>query len=108
MSRARTRARQLNTLTGVSAVSPTDAWAVGLYWDQAGINHALVLHWDGTTWSQVKSPNFGSEHTGLSSVTAVSPKDVWAVGDYQEAGVHALVLHWDGTRWSQVDVHRGR
>jgi hypothetical protein len=41
-------------------------------------------------------------------VTAVSPKNVWAVGDYQEAGVHALVLHWDGTRWSQVDVHRDR
>ena len=97
-----------NTLTGVSAVSPTDAWAVGLYWDQAGIDHALVLHRDGTRWSQVMSPNFGSEHTGLYSVTAVSPKDVWAVGDYQEAGVHALVLHWDGTGWSQVDVHRNR
>jgi len=37
----------------VSAVSPTEAWAVGLYWDQAGIDHALVLHWDGTGWSQV-------------------------------------------------------
>jgi hypothetical protein len=33
---------------------------------------------------------------------------VWAVGDYQEAGIHALVLHWDATRWSQVDVHRDR
>lgn len=98
----------VNTLTGVSAVSPTDAWAVGLYWDQAGIDHPLVLHWDGTRWSQVKSPSFGSEHTSLYSVTAVSPKDVWAVGDYREAGVHPLVLHWDGTNWLQVDVHRDR
>jgi hypothetical protein len=92
----------------VSATSPTDAWAVGLYWDQAGINHALVLHWDGTSWSQVKTPNPRSIRSSLDSVTAVSPKNVWAVGDYQEAGVHALVLDWDGTRWSQVDVHRDR
>jgi hypothetical protein len=99
---------EFNTLTDVSAVSPTDAWAVGLYWDQAGIGHSMVLHWDGATWSQVKSPNLGSEHSALYSVTAVSPKDVWAVGDYQEAGIHGLVLHWDGTRWSQVDVHRDR
>jgi len=99
---------EFNTLTGVSAVSPTDAWAVGLYWDQAGIGHSMVLHWDGTRWSQVKSPNLGSEHTSLSSVIAVSPKDVWAVGDYQEAGIHALVLHWDGTNWSQADVRRDR
>jgi hypothetical protein len=99
---------EFNTLTGVSAVSPTDAWAVGLYWDQAGINHALVLHWDGTRWSRVKTPNPRSIHSSLDSVTAVSPKNVWAVGDYQEAGVHALVLHWNGTRWSQVDVHRHR
>jgi hypothetical protein len=100
---------ELSTLTDVSAVSPTDAWAVGIYRDQeAGIGHALVLHWDGARWSRVKSPNFGSKHTTLDSVTAVSPKDVWAVGDYQEAGIHALLLNWDGARWSQADGHRDR
>jgi hypothetical protein len=92
-----------NTLTGVSATSATDAWAVGIYRDQTGIGHTLILHWDGTRWSQVKSPNPGSEYGGLESVTAVSPKDAWAVGDYQD---HALILHWDGTRWSQSGFHR--
>ena len=97
-----------NALTGVSAVSPTDAWAVGVYRDEDEIGHTLALHWDGTRWSQVKTPNPGSSFNELSGVSAVSPKDAWAVGSYQEAGVHALVLHWDGTRWSQADVHRVR
>jgi len=97
-----------NTLTGVSAVSPTDAWAVGIYRDEAEIGHTLALHWDGSRWSQVKTPNPGSSFNELSGVSAVSPKDAWAVGSYQEAGVHALVLHWDGTRWSQADVQRVR
>jgi hypothetical protein len=97
-----------NTLTGVSATSATDAWAVGIYRDQTGIGHTLILHWDGTRWSQVKSPNPGSEFSGLESVTAVSPENAWAVGDYQRKGTHALVLHWDGTNWSKADVHRDR
>jgi hypothetical protein len=97
-----------NTLTGVSAVSSTDAWAVGIYRDEAEIGHTLALHWDGTSWSQIKTPNRGSIHNSLASVSAVSSRDVWAVGYYQEAGTHALVLHWDGARWSQVNVHRDR
>jgi hypothetical protein len=99
---------EFNTLTDVSAVSPTDAWAVGIYRDEAEMGHTLALHWDGTTWSQVKTPNPGSIHNSLASLSAVSSKDVWAVGYYQEAGTHALVLHWDGTRWSQVNVYRDR
>jgi hypothetical protein len=86
----------------------THAWAVGIYRHAAEIGHTLALHWDGTRWSQVKTPNPGSIHNSLASVSAVSSKDVWAVGDYQEAGTHALVLHWDGTRWSHVNVHRDR
>jgi hypothetical protein len=40
-------------LNDVSANSPTDAWAVGYYSDlSTGINVTLILHWDGTSWSQ--------------------------------------------------------
>lgn len=34
-----------------------------------------------------------------------APTDVWAVGDWTDAGeiVHTLVEHWDGAAWSLVD-----
>jgi hypothetical protein len=42
-----------NTLTGVSAESATDAWAVGDYLDDAtGAQDTLILHWDGDRWSR--------------------------------------------------------
>jgi hypothetical protein len=34
-------------LNAVSALSPSDAWAVG--YDNTG---TLILHWDGTSWTQ--------------------------------------------------------
>jgi hypothetical protein len=65
---------------------------------EAEIGHRLALHWDGTRWSQVKTPNPGLIDNSLDSVSAVSPKDAWAVGSSRDtAGVHTLVLHWDGT-----------
>jgi hypothetical protein len=39
-------------LFGVSALSSTDAWAVGDYINQTtGIIDTLILHWNGSTWS---------------------------------------------------------
>ena len=47
-----------STLTGVSAVSASDAWAVGSY--GTGLNDAtLVLRWNGTRWARAPSPNPG-------------------------------------------------
>jgi hypothetical protein len=52
-------------LYGVSADSATDAWAVGDYGNpttRAG--ETLVLHWNGTSWSKVASPNPGGTSVG--------------------------------------------
>ena len=92
----------------VSADSPTDAWTVGTYCTAATCDseNTLTLHWNGTVWSKVASPNPGPVKDNLNGVTALSPTDAWAVGDYC---VHSgcsfrdtLTLHWDGTAWSQV------
>src|SRR5215467_6617886 len=40
-------------LFGVSADSPIDAWAVGGYGSGNSLDKVLILHWDGTTWTQV-------------------------------------------------------
>ena len=85
-------------LLGVSAVSPTDAWAVGYYRNSTGGAHPLILHWNGSTWSRVTSPNPGGTH--LLGVSAVSPTDAWAVGWYGAKA--SLILHWNGSAWAQV------
>jgi hypothetical protein len=93
-------------LTGVAALSPTDAWAVG-FASRAGwaTNHTLIAHWNGTSWSTVPSPNpNSSSENDLWGVWAASPNDVWAVGDYLPGGgdEKPLAEHWNGTSWTAV------
>jgi hypothetical protein len=86
----------------VSAVSGTDAWAVGDSQPNAGSGplRTLILHWDGTAWSQVSSPGAGPANV-LNGVSADSATDAWAVGYYISKSVrYALILHWNGTAWS--------
>jgi hypothetical protein len=95
-------------LTGVSAVSGSDAWAVGNYGiNGADTSHALILHWNGTAWSKVKSPSPGSGTNYLEGVSAVSGSDAWAVGNYSSyytlGTSRTLVLHWNGTAWSKIN-----
>lgn len=42
----------------VTALSPTDAWAAGYYSDDsdAPITHPFTLHWNGSQWSLVSTP----------------------------------------------------
>jgi Bacterial Ig-like domain (group 3) len=96
-----------NFLQGVSAVSGSDAWAVGSYNDTTtGASKTLILHWNGTAWRQVKSPNPGPVFSELHGVSAVSGSDAWAVGDYWNrtgTAYDSLILHWNGTAWTQVN-----
>ncbi len=96
-----------NTLSAVSALSTTDAWAVGGNFAQGGTVGpvvSLIERWDGTSWQVVANP--GPDF--LSGVAAVSATDVWAVGDQwimtdpSTAGYKTLTLHWNGTQWSIV------
>jgi hypothetical protein len=81
----------------VSALSASDAWAVG-----GSGTRTLTLHRNGTSWTKVASPSpgiFGS----LAAVAAVSGSDAWAVGSYEIAsgGNKTLILHWNGSSWTQ-------
>jgi hypothetical protein len=101
-----------NTLNAVTAISDHDVWAVG-YKNSNNLNEArtLILHWDGMAWSTVASPNPGRCQQGnfgnaLTSVAAVSSRDVWAVGFTFgcDAQLQPLSLHWNGTRWRAVSI----
>jgi hypothetical protein len=90
----------VNELRGVSALSATDVWAVGTYFDErTGIDETLTVHWDGRRWSRVKSPGPSQGSNVLNAVSARTPTDVWAVGN---TPLRNLTFRWDGTSWSQV------
>jgi hypothetical protein len=88
---------------GASALSPNDVWVVG---DQEGANgvfETLAEHWDGSSWTVAPTPDPGAAGNHLYAVDAVSPDDVWAVGESLTGtqGV-PLVEHWDGSSWTVV------
>lgn len=91
-----------NSLTGVAALSSSDAWAVG-YHKTDTERQTLIQRWNGIGWSVVSSPNPGVVSNGLTALTAVSSTDVWAAG-YQSdgTGYRTLVEHWDGTAWGVI------
>lgn len=92
-------------LAAVTALSPSEAWAVGATYSGEGSGDlaTLIEHWDGSTWRIVASPGSGY----LNGVAAVSSREVWAVGEVINAqGVEyraaPLVVRWDGTRWRVI------
>jgi hypothetical protein len=96
---------QNNELSGVTAISATNIWAVGFFAPSANVPlQTLTLHWDGTRWSVVSSPNVpGTQNNELSGVAAVSATDVWAVGEFiTGSSVQTLIEQWNGTSWSVV------
>jgi hypothetical protein len=92
-------------LNGVSAAGPRNAWAAGFYRNRAAGALPLILHWNGTAWSQVTAPASGLPDTELNGVSAVSGREAWVVGF---AGTPAtgkfgtLILRWNGTAWTQA------
>ena len=89
-------------LHGVVALSSTDAWAVGEYTASDLTIRTLVVHWDGTAWQLVASPDTWG---ALSSVAAVGAHDVRAVGHMAIGGgdnLHALIEQWNGSTWMVV------
>jgi hypothetical protein len=106
----------LSELKGITALSDNEAWAVGAYRRESadGLTMLpLMMHWNGAQWSVIHaqgmedSPlDYDPADYDLYDVAAISPNDVWAVGEYWKLGeteVHqALALHWDGAEWNQV------
>jgi hypothetical protein len=91
-----------DNLVAVRATSATNAWAVGSYHNSSDVSQTLILHWNGTTWTQVASPS-PAQSSSLTSVAATSAGDAWAVGFYYTGTAdQSMILHWDGASWTQV------
>lgn len=88
-------------LTGVSAVSGTDAWAVG------GFGHArgdapLVEHWDGRTWKRQRAGfNDPGDSDDPAGVAAVSRDYALLAGTFSSQYVWPFAGHLTGHRWTE-------
>src|SRR5205807_340185 len=71
-----------NDLYGVNARASNDVWAVGDT-DQAGNGFkTLALHWDGSGWLQVQTPDNPTGRDHFYGVAATAGGVAWAVGIY--------------------------
>ena len=85
-------------LNGVLSLSQDDAWAIG-----GGGSINICEHWDGKRWSQRAKGLPQDIDFSLGSLSALSSRDVWAVGSsYVGTRQVTAVVHWDGRRWSTV------
>lgn len=97
-----------NSLQAIEAIAPDDVWAVGFANNPNGPQYSiqtLALHWEGSGWSIVPTPNAPTDWNHLYGVAAASSTDVWAVGTSQDVAyvpLRTLIQHWDGTEWSIV------
>ena len=92
-------------ILAMTSTSSSDVWAVGYFFDPTANQYeTLVYHFNGTAWSKVASPNTGI-FSALRAVSADSPTDAWAVGQFQDTSFNTLPLieHWNGSSWSIVN-----
>jgi hypothetical protein len=96
-------------LSAITAISPTNIWAVGSWGNRkTNIEGPLVMHFNGTRWTQVSAPTPASSlrNAGLSSIAVASPSSIWAAGRYVLKGPFTgetpYVLHFNGKAWTRV------
>jgi len=94
-------------LNGVKCTSAKNCVAVGGY--EKVVNgkwtaKTLVLHWNGTSWAVMPSPNRSTlPLNSLMAVACPSVKDCRAVGTSSDGwNSKTLAERWDGTKWSIV------
>ena len=87
-----------DALYGVAATSARNAWAVGA----TGSGRTLIEHWNGKTWTWLRSPRQASADGNLYGVAATSAGNAWAVGATDGVRTRTLIEHWNGKTWKRV------
>jgi hypothetical protein len=96
-----------NILQSVLAISKDNAWATGIY-SKPRSQTALIEHWNGKLWSIVPGASVpgNPQITNLTSITALSAHNIWAVGTSIWSNGYdtfkTLTEHWDGRTWHYV------
>lgn len=96
------RGSTASSLSAVTAVSSSDAWAVGAYFHGL-TERTLIEHWNGRSWRLVPSQNVGVLRNALNAVTGSSAGNMWATGASDNGSVfQTLTERWNGRRWQLV------
>lgn len=95
--------RQVRGLAGsvvrASTVSASDIWAVS-----ASPAAYSILRFDGRTWRPVPTGS-SLDRVQPNDILALSPRDVWVLGDTASAaGVRLVLMHWNGGHWSRLET----
>jgi len=99
-----------NVLTSVTAISANDVWAAGYYDSQTTGRETITLHWNGSQWLRIPSPNASSvygSYNVLNGLVARASNDVWAVGQFRNYPStnqqwRSFTLRWNGSVWQIV------
>ena len=84
-------------LNAVTAISASNAWAVGCTNCSTSTPMSLIVHWNGTAWK--REPGAAGAAGILYGVAATSADNAWAVGSSYSG--KALIMHWNGTTWKR-------
>jgi hypothetical protein len=60
----------------------------------------LIIHWNGTAWKLIPSPDPSAQQDLLQGVAVVNSRYAWAVG-YQGT-YKTLIERWNGRTWTVV------
>ena len=92
-----------DSLSGVSAASASQAWAVGAG-GNLGAQVPLAEQWNGTSWKKAAVPlPAGATSGSFHAVDDLSPGNAWAVGTSgPSTGPQTLIEHWNGSTWTAV------
>jgi hypothetical protein len=101
---------RFGVLSGVGGTSGRDIWATGRKLARRTVT--VIEHYSGHGWTRVASPSPVTDYIDFGAIKALSPRDVWAAGDYVNAkGVfRTLIEHYNGRSWTIVpspDIGRG-
>jgi hypothetical protein len=96
---------RFTSLTGITALSPQDVWAVGFAGHTVAhdgyAEHPFVEHWNGTAWRVISTPPTGRPDSQLLAVTSLPTGQVWAVGfagTHRAGSVHPLIERYRSCR----------
>lgn len=95
-------------LVALAGSASDDVWTVGDRLPNPGEVFPLLEHWDGRRWAYFAGASLGGRQASLTSVAALAPDDVWAVGYFASVGPvppAPLIEHWNGRSWSLHPTH---
>ncbi|NNF42811.1 MAG: hypothetical protein HKO59_15925 [Phycisphaerales bacterium] len=101
-------------LNAVDAVAPDDVWAAGtrIAPDVPAINTtAVLLHWDGTAWTEIPDAPWFIDLNEIEDIRAFPGGVVWCAGHFGNApGDNPWLARWDGhwTLFEGLPVPPGR